>query len=198
VRVKKASRKTKSSRKRSAAAGSTTRLGARLPQAALAPAREHLLRSPAATLALGRKLGALLEPGDFISLHGDLGAGKTLFVRGAALGAGVPEEEQATSPTFALAHVYRGGRVLLQHLDLYRLAGAADLFALGFDDLLAEPAATLCEWPERAGAALPQERLEVHLEHRGERTRGVRLVARGARAEALARTLLPTDLPGKK
>jgi tRNA threonylcarbamoyladenosine biosynthesis protein TsaE len=151
---------------------------------------ERLLRSPAATLALGRRLGAKLEAGDFIALRGDLGAGKTLLVRGAAQGAGVPEDEQASSPTFALVHVYRGGRVPLQHFDLYRLSGAADLFALGFDDLLAEPVATLCEWPERAGSALPAERLEVHLEHRGERTRALRLLAHGRRAEALLRALL--------
>ena len=151
---------------------------------------ERLLRSPAATLALGRRLGALLAPGDFIALHGDLGAGKTLLVRGAAQGALVPEEEQASSPTFALVHLYRGGRVPLQHFDLYRLAGAADLFALGFDDLLAEPVATLCEWPERAGAALPAERLEVHLEHRGEKGRALRVVAHGQRADALRAALL--------
>ena len=154
------------------------------------PRAERLLRSPAATMALGRRLGALLEPGDFVALQGDLGAGKTLLVRGAAQGAFVPEEEQASSPTFALVHLYRGGRVPLQHLDLYRLAGAADLFALGFDDLLAEPVATLCEWPERAGAALPAERLEVHLDHRGERTRALRLVAHGLRAEVLRAALL--------
>ena len=151
---------------------------------------ERLLRSPAATLALGRKLGALLEAGDFIALQGDLGAGKTLLVRGAARGAGVPEEERASSPTFALVHVYRGGRVPLLHFDLYRLAGKADLFALGFDDLLAEPVATLCEWPERAGSALPPERLEVHLAHRGEKSRAVRFVTHGARAEVLLGALL--------
>ena len=150
----------------------------------------QFLRSPAATRALGRRLGALLEAGDFIALSGDLGAGKTLLARGAAEGAGVPESEQASSPTFALVHVYRGGRVALQHLDLYRLSGAADLFALGFDDLLAEPAATLCEWPERAGAALPRERLELALSHEGPRTRTVRMVAHGPRAEALRLALL--------
>ena len=160
------------------------------PKAASEAAAERLLRSPAATLSLGRRLGALLEPGDFIALQGDLGAGKTLLVRGAAQGAGVPEDEQASSPTFALVHVYRGVQVPLQHFDLYRLSGAADLFALGFDDLLAEPVATLCEWPERAGAALPAERLEVHLEHRGEKTRALRLVAHGARAGALRDALL--------
>lgn len=145
-----------------------------------------LLRSPQATLRLGRKLGALLEPGDFVALTGDLGAGKTLLVRGVAEGAGA---QVATSPTFSLVNVYRGGRVVLQHLDLYRLTGAADLFALGFDDLLAEPAATLCEWAERAQGSLPPDRLEIALEVAGPRSRRALLRAKGPRGEALLRAL---------
>ena len=148
--------------------------------------RVQSLRSAASTRALGRRLGALLEPGDFVALSGTLGAGKTLLVRGAAEGAGAGV---ATSPTFALVHVYEGGRVRLQHLDLYRLAGPQDLFALGFDDLLAEPAATLCEWPERAGAALPADRLEIALEITGETARKATLQGFGARAEMLVHAL---------
>jgi tRNA threonylcarbamoyladenosine biosynthesis protein TsaE len=143
---------------------------------------ELQLKSPQATLRLGRKLGALLLPGDFVALEGGLGAGKTQLVRGVAEGAGA---QTATSPTFALVHLYRGGRVLLQHLDLYRLAGPAELFALGFEDLLAEPAATLCEWPGRAGPVLPAERLEIALEIAGPRARKARLTASGARAVQL-------------
>ena len=144
------------------------------------------LKSPQATLRLGRTLGGLLLPGDFVSLSGGLGAGKTHLARGVAEGAGA---EAATSPTFALVHVYRGGRVLLQHLDLYRLAGPADLFALGFDDLLAEPAATLCEWPERARGALPADRLEIALEIAGPRSRSARLGATGPRSQQLRAAL---------
>ncbi len=140
------------------------------------------LKSPQATLRLGRELGGLLLPGDFVALTGGLGAGKTLLVRGVAEGAGA---EVATSPTFALVHLYRGGRVLLQHLDLYRLNGPAELFALGFDDILAEPAATLCEWSERAQAALPADRLEIALEIVGPRARLARLGATGPRSEVL-------------
>jgi len=150
----------------------------------------HRLRSPAATRKLGRALGAQLAPHDFIALWGTLGAGKTLFARAVAEGAGVPVEERASSPTFALANVYRGGRVPLLHLDLYRLESPAELFAIGFDDLLAEPYAALCEWPERAGEALPRERLDVRLEHEGPRARRLALEAHGARAEQLRQALL--------
>lgn len=144
---------------------------------------EILLQSPAATRKLGLRLGAVLEAFDFVALLGELGAGKTALVKAIAEGAGVPEP--ASSPTFALVNLYRGGRVPLQHLDLYRLGGPADLFALGFDDLLAEPAATLCEWADRALQALPKDRLEIALEHAGPRARRARLTARGPRGERL-------------
>jgi tRNA threonylcarbamoyladenosine biosynthesis protein TsaE len=142
-----------------------------------------ILRSPEETRALGRKLGAVLRPGDFVALTGELGAGKTLLVRGAAEGAGA--SGSASSPTFALVNLYRGGTVALQHLDLYRLTGPAELFALGFDDLLAEPAATLCEWAERAGAALPADRLEIHLDWTGPQERRATFIAHGSRGRAL-------------
>ena len=142
------------------------------------------LSAPAATFELGKRLGAALREGDFVALLGELGAGKTLFVRGAAEGAGA---EPATSPSFALANLYRGGKVTLQHLDLYRLSGAAELFALGFDDMIAIPAATLCEWADRAGSALPSDRLEIAFAVTGPEERSVRIVAHGPRgAELLA------------
>ncbi|TMA92412.1 MAG: tRNA (adenosine(37)-N6)-threonylcarbamoyltransferase complex ATPase subunit type 1 TsaE [Deltaproteobacteria bacterium] len=143
--------------------------------------RELFLESRAATRALGRRLGSALRPGDFVALIGDLGAGKTLFVKAVAEGAGA---EAASSPSFALVNRY-GGPVPLQHLDLYRISNPTELFSLGFDDLLEEPAATLCEWADRARGALPADRLEVAFEHAGPRSRKVRLHATGARAEKL-------------
>ncbi len=156
---------------------------------------ELLLRSPLATRRLGRALGALLEPYDFVALRGTLGAGKTLFARAVAEGALVPDEERAGSPTFALANVYRGGRVPLLHLDLYRLSSAAELFAIGFDDLLAEPVAALCEWPERAGDALPRERLDLSFAHAGATSRKLTLDAVGPRSERLRDALLRSLKP---
>jgi tRNA threonylcarbamoyladenosine biosynthesis protein TsaE len=149
----------------------------------------QLLSTPRATREIGRALGALLEPGDFVALFGELGAGKTLLVRGAAAGAAVPASEPVSSPTFALANVYRGGRVVLQHIDLYRVAGPDELVALGFQEWLAAPAATLCEWPEHAGALLPRDRLELRLGHHGPRSRTLELRPLGPRARLLARAL---------
>jgi tRNA threonylcarbamoyladenosine biosynthesis protein TsaE len=147
--------------------------------------RELTLNSPAATRAMGRKLGAALRLGDFVALTGDLGAGKTLLVKAMAEGAGA---EPASSPTFAIVNLYRGP-VALQHLDLYRLTGPGELFALGFDDLLAEPAATVCEWAERAEGKLPPDRLEIAFEHQGTRARKVRLHATGPAGERLLAAL---------
>jgi tRNA threonylcarbamoyladenosine biosynthesis protein TsaE len=144
-----------------------------------------LLASEDETRALGRRLGALLQPFDFVALYGELGAGKTLLVKAVAEGAGAAF---ASSPTFAIVNLYQG-RVKLQHFDLYRLNGPADLFALGFDDLLAEPAATLVEWAERAGGALPDDRLEIALAHDGPASRRAQLSARGPRSQALLAAL---------
>jgi tRNA threonylcarbamoyladenosine biosynthesis protein TsaE len=143
------------------------------------------LESPEQTRALGRELGALLRPFDFVALYGDLGAGKTLLVKAVAEGAGAAG---ASSPTFALVNQYQG-RILLQHFDLYRLAGPAELFAIGFDDLLAEPAATLVEWAERAAGALPPDRLEIALEHDGPESRRAKLSATGPRSRELLTSL---------
>jgi tRNA threonylcarbamoyladenosine biosynthesis protein TsaE len=150
-----------------------------------------ILRSPEETRALGHRLGSLLRAGDFVALTGELGAGKTLLVRGAAEGAGAAGG--ASSPTFALVNLYRGG-VALQHLDLYRLSGPAELFALGFDDLLAEPAATLCEWAERAGSSLPADRLEIHLDWTGPQERRARFIAHGPRGRQLRDALLQSGV----
>src|SRR5690348_12674735 len=99
------------------------------------------------TFALGERLGALLRPGDFVGLMGELGAGKTQLVRGIAHGAGVNPREVA-SPTFAIVYPYRG-RLPLYHADLYRLQDYDELYATGFLDLVDAGGATLVEWLDR-------------------------------------------------
>jgi tRNA threonylcarbamoyladenosine biosynthesis protein TsaE len=146
-------------------------------------------RSPEATRRLGRKLGRLLRPGDFVGLIGELGAGKTLFVRGVAEGAGVPADEYVASPTFAIVNLYRRGRLPLQHADWYRIESADELYAIGFHDLVGGDAATVVEWADRVPDASPQERLDVYFEVAGPRSRRILMVARGARAEEIVRHL---------
>lgn len=118
-------------------------------------------RSPDETMALGEKLGRLLQPGDFVGLIGDLGAGKTRFVRGVARGAEVPPEEVA-SPTFAIVYPYAGARVKLHHADLYRLADRDELYSTGFYDLIGKDSAVLVEWVDKIPDAVPEDALLLH------------------------------------
>ncbi len=134
------------------------------------------------TEAVGARLGRLLAPGDLVLLEGELGAGKTTFTRGVARGAGF--RGRVSSPTFALAHVYRGKRLTLHHLDMYRLADG-DPSEVGLEDLLRdERAAVIVEWPGAFGAGWPKERLEVKLSH-VKSGRRLAFKARGVRARAI-------------
>ncbi len=146
-------------------------------------------RSAAATRALGRRLGALLRPGDVVALEGDLGAGKTELVRGACAGARVPLEE-VSSPSFAIVATYRG-RLPVHHADLYRIADEDELYGTGFGDLVGGEGALLVEWADRIPGALPRERLEIRMAHReeGASVRRLELVGSGARHAELARSL---------
>ena len=124
--------------------------------------------SAAQTEALAADLAAGLQPGDVVLVSGELGAGKTTFVRGAcrALGVQVP----VTSPTFTIARRYEDGRVPVSHLDLFRLAeGLGDEEPELLDDELAPDRVAFVEWPEIAGDGLPGIHVaaRVRLEHRG-------------------------------
>ncbi|MDO8677535.1 MAG: tRNA (adenosine(37)-N6)-threonylcarbamoyltransferase complex ATPase subunit type 1 TsaE [Acidobacteriota bacterium] len=101
----------------------------------------------AETRAIAARLAAGLAPGAVVLLSGDLGAGKTAFVRGLAEGLGI-EPGEVTSPTFTLVHEYRGGRLPLVHVDLYRL-DSADLDEIGMDAELAAAGVVAVEWAER-------------------------------------------------
>jgi tRNA threonylcarbamoyladenosine biosynthesis protein TsaE len=116
------------------------------------------------TRTLAARLASVTEPGDVIALVGELGAGKTRFVQGLAAGLGVPPDTPITSPTFTLLAIYRRGRLPLYHLDLYRLAGEADLARLGAEEYLWGDGVSAVEWAERAPAMMPEHALWVHLE----------------------------------
>jgi tRNA threonylcarbamoyladenosine biosynthesis protein TsaE len=129
---------------------------------------ERVTHAPEQTAALAAALARGLRAGDVLLLSGDLGAGKTCFVRGLALGLGVPQECAVTSPTYVLQHVYPGGRLSLVHMDAYRLRGGADEFqGSGLDECLRAPETVVCiEWPEKLeGFAWPAQTLRIALEH---------------------------------
>lgn len=143
----------------------------------MADSLEIELPDAAATLALGRRLGAVLTPGDVVCLEGGLGAGKTTLARG-AIAAWTGREEDAPSPTYTLVQTYEGANGELWHCDLYRLKHPGEAWELGLEDAFAY-AACLIEWPERLAGALPRARLDITLAPYGEGRRA-RLAAHGA------------------
>ncbi|MDI6874975.1 tRNA (adenosine(37)-N6)-threonylcarbamoyltransferase complex ATPase subunit type 1 TsaE [Candidatus Solincola sp.] len=134
-------------------------------------------RGEGETRKLASRLAELLQPGDVILLVGELGTGKTSFVRGLAEGLGVGE--RVVSPTFTLLREYRG-RLPLHHLDAYRLEGASDLLDLGVEELLGGEGVVAVEWGDRVREFFRDEYLEVDLSYgEEENERVVRLVPRG-------------------
>ena len=144
---------------------------------------EKYLADSAATEALGRLIGKHVTDGDVLCLSGDLGAGKTLFSRGVAVALGV-ESEAVTSPTFAIMNVYEGGKLEVRHFDLYRLNRPEELEDIGFEEYAGGDGVTLIEWAELFSEQLPEEYLQVVLQHEGAGRRAV-LTARGERYEHL-------------
>jgi len=144
-----------------------------------------------ATHRLMEDIAALIEPGDLITLSGDLGAGKTTFARALVRHLAGDETVEVPSPTFTLMQAYELPRFALLHADLYRLSGPAELAELGFDDLAAGTV-ILLEWPDRAGNTLPADRIDVAFTlspQQGPSFRRVRVTGHGglsARVERIA------------
>ena len=126
--------------------------------------------SPKETEEVGAELAKSLHRGCVIALCGDLGAGKTAFVRGLAKGFGLNAE--VSSPTFALVHDY-GGKPPLVHFDMYRVAGWEDLYSTGFFDYLDAGAILAVEWSENIEAALPEDAIRVTITAVGETKRTI-------------------------
>lgn len=130
-----------------------------------------ILPDAEATIAFGRAYAARLAAGDVLALTGELGAGKTHFVKGlaAGLGAGV----EVTSPTFTLIHEYPAGRLPLFHFDLYRLESEDELLRIGFDDYLDARGVLALEWADKFPALLPPHTRWLRFQHRPDGTREV-------------------------
>jgi tRNA threonylcarbamoyladenosine biosynthesis protein TsaE len=144
------------------------------------PTAELVLQAvdEADTTAIGAALAGILAPGDVVGLTGDLGAGKTRFVQGAA--AALEVEDPVVSPTFMLVREY-DGRVPVHHLDAYRLSGAAELEDLGIDEVLPADAVAFVEWADRVVDALPDSWLELALHTRPDEVREIQVRPHGTR-----------------
>lgn len=145
---------------------------------------------PEETRELGRRLAALIQPGDLVVLNGGLGAGKTLFAGGVGQGLGL--SGPVSSPTFILVREYQGGRLPLYHMDTYRLDDPAELVDLGYEEYFYGPGVTLVEWGERVVPLLPRERLEIRFSFvpGQDEDRLVEIMAFGGRYRKLAAELL--------
>ena len=130
----------------------------------------RLTHSEEDTQAIARELATTLRAGDVVLLSGNLGAGKTAFVRGLAAGLGIDPDE-VFSPTFTLVHEYRGGRLNLYHADLYRLEKTAT-GDLGLEEMGVDDGVLAIEWPDRLTHALPGA-IPVTIEMTGETTRTI-------------------------
>ena len=132
------------------------------------------------TEALGRALAQRLAPGAVVAFTGDLGAGKTAFVRGMAQGLGIAQ--RVTSPTFTIVNEYEGGRLPLFHFDMYRLDSADELFDIGWEDYLARGGVCAVEWSEKVSEALEPGAIRVDIRRGGDDGQRVVTIERGVEA----------------
>ena len=143
---------------------------------------------------LARRLAAALPRPAFIALRGDLGAGKTTFVKAVAATAGIDPTE-VVSPTFGLLHEHLGKTASILHADMYRLPDADALFEIGWHDALSRADWAFVEWPERIGAALPADRLDVSIAIESLSGRIFTFASRGRRYDAVVDAVVEPDVP---
>lgn len=133
------------------------------------------------TEAIGRRLGAKLQPNEVVAMFGDLGAGKTAFTRGVTEGMQITA--QVSSPTFALVNEYRTGEKCLYHFDMYRINGWDDLYSTGYFDYLDTGAVLIIEWSENIETVLPENCIRVSIQKTDDENERVITVGRGENFE---------------
>jgi tRNA threonylcarbamoyladenosine biosynthesis protein TsaE len=129
-------------------------------------AEEIVTRSSDETTAWGREFAKRLAPPVLVLLTGDLGSGKTTLTKGIVAGLGAASEDEVTSPTFTLVHVY-GKAAKVYHADLYRIESFHDFETLGLEDVFAKPAVVILEWSERFPLQSSWPQVRIRLEHHG-------------------------------
>ena len=124
---------------------------------------------PQETIDFAKKIGKLLKKGDVIAYTGGLGAGKTTFTRGLAIGMGLGDN--VTSPTFSLVNEYHGDNISLYHFDMYRIMGADELETTGFYDYPLDDSVFAIEWSENISEELPENTVYINIERIDDETR---------------------------
>jgi tRNA threonylcarbamoyladenosine biosynthesis protein TsaE len=135
---------------------------------------EFIINSLEDTISLGRQLGQRVKAGDIICLNGDLGAGKTHFTKGIALGLGITDD--ITSPTFTIVNEYDSGSLKLNHFDVYRVNDPDEIEAIGFDEYIFSDAVSVIEWADYIDVLIPEEALKVTIKKLPERGENFRKV----------------------
>ncbi|MBQ9538929.1 MAG: tRNA (adenosine(37)-N6)-threonylcarbamoyltransferase complex ATPase subunit type 1 TsaE [Treponema sp.] len=130
-------------------------------------------RTEAETIALGVKIGSLLEPGDVLAMSGTLAAGKTTITKGIAQSLGV--EDTVTSPTFCLVSEYEGKSMPLYHIDVYRLEGEEDFMNLGVEDMLYGNGVCVIEWCEKVKSCLPKKSIFITFTPKDDGSREIKI-----------------------
>ncbi len=133
--------------------------------------QEFMSESEQETKEFAKKLAFQLGKGSFLAVYGDLGAGKTAFVKGIAEGLQVSED--IVSPTFTILRAYESGHLPLYHFDVYRIADEEELYEIGFEEYAEGDGVCVCEWANLIPDALPPERLDVTIERRGDSRRKI-------------------------
>ena len=141
-------------------------------------------KSPSETIRIGKTIGSSLQAGDVVALMGELGAGKTQFIKGLAQGIGVGKSAYVSSPSFTLINEYKG-KIPFYHIDLYRLEEEKEAEELGLEEYFYGEGITAIEWADRIPSLLPGELLRVNIHYTGKQTRSIELVAKGKRYEEL-------------
>ena len=144
---------------------------------------EHYSASEQETEALGEALVSRLSPGAVVAFTGDLGAGKTAFVRGMARGLGITQ--RVTSPTFTIVNEYEGGRLPLFHFDLYRLESRDELEDIGYWELLEGDGVSFIEWGNKFPQSAPLDYLEVRIDQENYNMRTIWCRSHGQRSRRL-------------
>lgn len=153
-------------------------------------------KNTAETIRIGRDIGGLLRPGDVVALVGELGAGKTQFIKGLAEGAGVGKSTYVSSPSFTLINEYPG-RVPFYHVDLFRLEQEKEAEELGLEDYFQGGGITAVEWADKILSLLPKEMLLIHIAYTGKNTRSLEITGRGRRYLNLVDQIQSSELRAK-
>lgn len=149
-------------------------------------------KSASETIRIGKSIGGLLLPGDMVALVGELGAGKTQFIKGLAAGAGIRKPTYVSSPSFTLINEYEG-KVPFYHIDLFRLETEKEAEDLGLEEYWQGTGIAAIEWADKIPSLLPREMLFIHIAYTGENTRSLEIIGKGKRYEALINKLRTSD-----